>query len=492
MWKQLLQRCARENLTLQGQIREMLVTAILDGQLKPDTPVPSSRELATELGVGRITVVLAYQQLADEGYLVSRERKGHFVSSALLGERIQPRGSSHSRPSTAPIAWAQRLYQQPRQQRSIVKPANWQKSPYPFLYGQFDESLFPTAAWRECCLKALSVLDIRDWAPDQITRDDDSLVEQICTRVLPRRGVWATADQLIITVGAQHALYMVADLLMRERTRVGIEDPCYPDARNIFASRTPQIVPLPVDVNGLIVDDRLRELDYLYTTPSHQCPTGVTMPLHRREELLRLAEAADLVIIEDDFESESNFSGNPIPALKSLDRNERVIYIGSLSKSMAPGLRIGYIVAAPALIAELRALRRLMIRHPSSFIQRSLSLFISLGYNDAHLKRLAEAQKERGAIVLEALERHAPQCTVTPLSGGGSCWVQLPDNVSAAELAERAAEQGVLIEPGDVFFQAAQPAGRFIRLGFQSINARVIDEGIATLAGVINSLQKCR
>ncbi len=492
MWKQLLQRSTRENLTLQGQIREMLVSAILDGQLKPGTAVPSSRELATELGVGRITVVLAYQQLADEGYLLSRERKGHFVSSALLGQRMQSPSPSDNIHQAQSIDWAERLHQHPSTQRSIVKPSNWQKSPYPFLYGQFDESLFPTAAWRECCLKALSVLDIRDWAPDQITRDDESLVEQICTRVLPRRGVWATADQLIITVGAQHALYMVADLLMRKHTRVGVEEPCYPDARNIFVSRTPNVTALPVDDNGLVVDDRLRHLDYLYTTPSHQCPTGVTMPLHRREELLRIADASDLVIIEDDFESENNFSGNPIPALKSLDRSERVIYIGSLSKSMAPGLRIGYIVAAPALIHELRALRRLMIRHPSSFIQRSLSLFISLGYNDAHLKRLAQAQKERCAMVLDALARYAPQCTVTPLGGGGSCWVQLPDNVPATELAERAAERGVLIEPGDVFFQTEPPARHFIRLGFQSINARVIDEGIATLAEVVSEMQKRR
>ena len=492
MWKQLMHNSARENLTLQGSIREMLVSVILDGQLKPGTPVPSSRDLASELGVGRVTVVLAYQQLVDDGYLVSRERKGHFVCSALLGERLHARTVADAERRAPSIAWTQRLHQRPSMQRSIVKPANWQKSPYPFLYGQFDESLFPTAAWRECCHKALSVLDIRDWAPDQITRDDDSLVEQICTRVLRRRGVWATADQLMITVGAQHAIYMVADLLMRERTRVGIEDPGYPDARNIFTLRNAQIVPLPVDDNGLIVDNRLRELDYLYTTPSHQCPTGVTLPLHRREELLRLADSSDLVIIEDDFESENNFAGNPIPALKSLDSNERVIYIGSLSKSMAPGLRIGYIVAAPALIAELRALRRLMIRHPSSFIQRSLSLFISLGHNDAHLKRLAQAQKERSALILDALARHVPQCKVTPFGGGGSCWVQLPDNVRANALAARASERGVLIEPGDVFFHADPPSHNCVRLGFQSIDARVIDEGIATLAGVIIEMQKHR
>ena len=154
MWKQLLQHSARDNLTLQGQIREMLVTVILDGQLKPEAPVPSSRELANELGVGRITVVLAYQQLADEGYLVSRERKGHFVSPALLGQRMQARAPAGDEQPAQGIGWSQRLHQHPSAQRSIVKPANWQQSPYPFLYGQFDESLFPTAAWRECCLKA--------------------------------------------------------------------------------------------------------------------------------------------------------------------------------------------------------------------------------------------------------------------------------------------------------------------------------------------------
>lgn len=492
MWKQLFQRNTTSHLSLQGQIREMFVTAILDGQLKADTAVPSSRELAAELGVGRITVVLAYEQLVDEGYLVSRQRKGHFVSAALLGQRIPAPATLEPEAAPQAINWTGRMQQRPSEQRSIVKPAKWQKSPYPFLYGQFDESLFPTAAWRECCLKALSVLDIRDWAPDQITRDDESLVEQICTRVLPRRGVWATADQLMVTVGAQHALYMVADLLMRSHTRVGIEDPCYPDARNIFSSRTPLIEALPVDDNGLVLSDRIRQLDYLYTTPSHQCPTGVTMPLHRRKELLRMADASDVVIIEDDFESENNFAGNPIPALKSLDRSDRVIYIGSLSKSMAPGLRIGYIVAAPALIAELRALRRLMIRHPSSFIQRSLSLFVALGYHDAHLKRLAHAQKERGRLMLEALAKHAPQCTVTPLGGGGSCWVKLPAGVSATELAIKAAERGVLIEPGDVFFQTETPDEHFIRLGFQSISAGVIDAGIAALAGVIQALQPQR
>ena len=490
MWKQLLQRSARGNMSLQGQIREMLVSAILDGQLPAGVPIPSSREMADQLGVARNTVVLAYQQLADEGYLVSRERSGHFVNAEMLAGRLASRARPpHTELVRAAPDWSRRLRLRPSRQRSIVKPADWQKHPYPFLYGQFDATLFPTADWRECCIKALSVLDIRDWAPDQITRDDDSLVQQIRTRVLPRRGVWASADEIVITVGAQHALYLVADLLMREGTRVGIEDPGYPDARNVFSSRTSELIALPVDREGLPVTDTLRGIDFVYATPSHQCPTTVTMPLERREALLKMADEADFVVIEDDYESENRFDGEPIPALKSLDRSNRVIYVGSLSKTLAPGLRIGYIVGPAELIAELRALRRLMLRHPTSFIQRAFALFLSLGHYDALLRRLAAAQRERAGAVVDALARHLPRCEVVPVSGGGSCWVKLPDALDASELAQRASEHGVLIEPGAVFFMADPPPPQFFRLGYSSIAAEAIDPGIRLLADVVRGLR---
>jgi GntR family transcriptional regulator/MocR family aminotransferase len=493
LWKQLLQRSAHETLSLQARIREMLVSAILDGHLPSGAPVASSRELAEELGVSRNTVVLAYQQLADEGYLLSRQRSGHFVNEAMIAGRIAaPRPQLAALDHGASPDWQRRFRLRPSTQRSIVKPADWQQYPYPFLYGQFDSTLFPTADWRECCMKTLSVLDTREWAPDQITRDDEALVQQIRTRVLPRRGVWAAPDELIITVGAQHALYMVADLLVREGTRVAIEDPGYPDARNIFAGRTTQVVPLAVDRDGLPVDERLRDFDYVYTTPSHQCPTGVTLPLQRRKALLDIAKQSDLVVIEDDFETENRFEGEPIPALKSLDHHDRVIYIGSLSKTLAPGLRMGYVVAAPELIAEMRALRRLMLRHPSAFIQRAFALFLSLGHHDAQLRRIALAHRERGVIVQHALARHMPQCEVVPAEGGGLCWVRLPDGLCGGALADAARERGVLIEPGDVFFfDDPAPAG-YVRLGYQSIAAPQIEPGIRILGEVVSSLARHR
>ncbi|MDB5731269.1 MAG: h16, partial [Variovorax sp.] len=323
-------------------------------------------------------------------------------------------------------------------------------------------------------------------------RDDESLVQQIRTRVLPRRGVWASADEIVVTVGAQHALYMIADLLVREGTRVGIEEPGYPDARNIFASRTSELIPLPVDAQGLPMTEALRHLDFVYTTPNHQCPTTATMPLERREALLRMADESDFIIIEDDYESENRFDGDPIPALKSLDRSNRVIYVGSLSKTLAPGLRIGYVVGPAELIAELRALRRLMLRHPPAYIQRAFALFLSLGHHDALLRRLAAAQRERADALRSALAQHLPQCSVAPAGGGGSCWVSLPEPLDATELAEQARNLGVLIEPGEVFFMAEPAPTRHFRMGYSSITPAAIEPGVKVLAELVRGFEHKR
>jgi GntR family transcriptional regulator/MocR family aminotransferase len=484
MWDRLFQRSAQGRISLQGQIRQMLVSAILDGHIPVGVPLPSSRGLAEQLGVARKTVVLAYQQLIDEGYLIARERSGHFVNPDILGRKASPCGGKTGG-GPAP-QWTERFRFQPSRQRNIVKPADWQKFPYPFIYGQFDPSLFPTAQWRECCMKELSVMEIRDWAPDLIAQDDPSLIQQIRTRVLPRRGVWASEEEIVVSVGAQQALYLLADLLVTDRTVVGMEDPGYPDARNIFASRTSRVIGLPVDEQGLPVSEALDQCDYVYVTPSHQCPTTVTLPLERREALLKRAEEADFVLIEDDYECEYGFSKEPTPALKSLDRSDRVIYIGSLSKTFAPGLRLGYIVGPEALIREVRALRRLMLRHPSAFIQRSFALFLALGHHDALLRRLSYAYRERAQVLAEAIDRYLPRVAHVPVTGGASCWVTGPSWLDARELGRAATAHGVLIEPGDIFFMAEDPPRHHFRLGFSSIPVDKIEPGIRRLAEALD------
>ncbi|MDR5780600.1 PLP-dependent aminotransferase family protein [Caballeronia sp. LZ065] len=492
LWAQLFERSRVSGMSLQNQIRQMIVNAILSGHIAPDSALPSSRELADQLNVSRNTVVLAYQQLIEEGYLVSRERSGHFVNPATeelqrgftaTGTRATPAlQTEHGHPD-----WSARIRHAPSNQRNIVKPSNWQSYEYPFIYGQFDTELFPTSDWRESCMHGLSVLEIRNWAPDLIERDDETLVEQIRTRVLPRRGVFAMPDEIVVTNGCQQALYLIADLMCGPQTKVGMENPGYPDARNIFQHRNAQIVPLAVDDDGAVIDDEelMASCDYVCVTPSHQCPTTATMPIERRRALLDLSVRHDFIIIEDDYESENTFSGTPHPALKSLDTAERVVYIGSLSKTFAPGLRLGYIVAPRALIRELRALRRLMIRHPAAYIQRAFATFLALGHHDTLLRKLAPVYKERAEVLMRALATHLPELRASKITGGASCWVEGPPWLDATRLAKDALALGVLIEPGNVFFADLADGQRCFRMGFSAIRAELIEPGVRALAEVV-------
>ncbi|MFA5520904.1 MAG: PLP-dependent aminotransferase family protein [Castellaniella sp.] len=487
MWKALFERRGGKGLSLQEQICQMLVAAVLDGQVSSDVPLPSSRRMAQRLGVSRNTVIIAYQRLVDHGYLLARERRGYFVNPDM--RPVPARGDSPvpppGEPDNAPD-WAGRFRFRPSDQRNIEKPADWQDFPYPFLYGQFDAELFPAAEWRECCLRTLSAMEIGEWAQDMILRDDASLIAQIRQRLLPRRGVWAGEDEIIITVGAQQALYLLADLLVGRDTAVGIEDPGYPDARNIFGARSERLVALPVDGEGLMVTPALAACDYVYTTPSHQCPTTVTMSMARRTALLEQAAAADVILIEDDYESQVSFRGDPFPTLKSMDRSARVIYVGSLSKSLAPGVRLGYVVGPRELIAELRHARRLNLRHPTAFLQRAFGLFLSLGYHDALLARLAEVRHRRARALVDALGRYLPQIHCVPVSGGSSAWLQGPPALDVQRLHRDCKDLGVLIEPGGIFFRDPADGQHCFRLGFSAIKTQRIEAGIQLIRDAVS------
>ena len=488
MREQLFHLSSGSGASLQSQLREMMVRAILGGHILPGSAVPSCRQLAKQLGVARNTVVLAYQHLVDEGYLVARERSGYYVNQDILVGRVNSEpGEPHSEDMFGPD-WSGRFRTAPSHWRQIVKPKDWLKYPYPFIYGQCDLALFPVADWRECSRRALSVGAIRGWARDSVDSDDPELLEQIHTRLLPRRGVWASSDEILITVGAQHALYLLATLFFGEQTVVGIEDPGYVDARSIFRMTTAQLMGLPVDAAGLIPDDKLNQCDYVYVTPSHQSPTTVTMPLARRHELLTRSVDSDFVIIEDDYESEFNYVGQPTPALKSLDHSGRVIYVGSLSKTLAPGLRLGYMVGPKELITEARALRRLMLRHPPANNERAVALFLSLGHHDSLVRRLSHAYKERWQTMGDALARYLPESAHMPAFGGTSCWVKGPETLDTRALVERAAARGILIEPGDVFFYSDPAPRNFFRLGFSSIPVDRIEPGIRMLAEIVHDL----
>ncbi|EKF44210.1 MocR-like pyridoxine biosynthesis transcription factor PdxR [Nitratireductor indicus] len=479
LWTGLFKISPESGQTLQAQIRQAIVSAILDRQIAPSMPLPSCRILAEKLGVARGTVVLAFQQLVDQGFLIARERRGHFVNPEVLAAPPRPQRKQGARNG---VNWGERFRMHASGMPEARKNDEWMKASYPFVYGQFDPSLFPTAEWRECNRMALAVLEIRNWAADMVDRDDPLLIEQIQARLLPRRGIFANPDEILVTLGSQNALYMLATLLMRRETKVAMENPGYPDARSIFQLAGAEIAPVPVDRHGIDVAQIPEDTNFVFATPSHHCPTMVPLSQPRREALLAAAERNDWIVIEDDYDSQLA-DERPQAALKGLDRTGRVVYIGSMSKTLAPGLRMGYIVASADLIAELRALRRFILRHPPANNQRAVALFLSLGHHDTLVRRISAAFEDRREKLVQAVNEILPDWNAADIPGGTSLWLEGPAGLDSMLLAKSAARRSVLIEPGSRFFmeKPLRPS-RFMRLGISSIASQHVEPGIRELA----------
>jgi GntR family transcriptional regulator/MocR family aminotransferase len=478
-----------EQSSLQMQIREALVSAILEHQLSRDEPVPSTRKMAKTLKVSRNTVVLAYQGLLDDGFLVARQRSGYYVSDkAALQPAAAQGGAPQQKQAGQGVDWAARLRLHPAAQENISKPLNWQNYAYPFIYGQVDHTLFPVAEWRDCTRQALGRKWLGTWTNDAREHDDPLLVEHIRRRILPRRGILAEDGDILITLGAQNALYLLSSLLVGAETHVAMEEPGYPDVRNIFNLHSRNVSLVPVDRHGMTMYEALASAQVIFVTPSHQFPTTATMPIERRKALLALARANGSVIIEDDYEFETNYVNEPCPALKSLDEAGNVVYVGSLSKSLFPGLRLGFMVGPRPLIAEARALRRLMVRHAPNTNQRAAALFLSLGHHDTLVRRLHRAYRSRWEIMGKVLAECFPNSADAPSFGGTSYWIRAPQSIDSELLALRAAEHGILIEPGRVHFGQANPPRNFFRLAFSSIDESRIEPGIRLLAKIMKDM----
>lgn len=477
---------------LQEQLRESLVGAILSGIFPADEPLPSCRRLSQQLSVSRNTVALVYESLLDSGYLQSRPRSGYYLhpdyrdpgapkAAAAQEERCEERAAR------AP-EWGERLKCQPRMRQGLLRPSNWMQFAYPFIYGQPNSELFPLEQWREASRDTLRTERNHEWIFDGVDRDDPLLIEQLRTRVLPKRGIWAEPEQILITLGSQNALYLLATLLMGKGTRVGMENPGYRDAWNVFDLRGADIHLQEVDGEGMRIDARLDGCEYLYLTPGHQVPTGVTLSPERRRALLRRIEREDQIVIEDDYDAELNLDNHPQPALKAADRHGRVVYISSLSKCLSPGLRIGYLVADAELVAELRALRRLMYRHPPLNNQRLLAQFLAQGNYDAHLRRFRSEHARRQDELQRAIDSYLGGCRRISASGAGAFWMEAPAGTDTQRLAWAAARRSVMIETGaQHFFDGEAPANCF-RLGFHVLERQRIGPGIRLLAESLEQL----
>ena len=482
---------ANSPMGLQNQIRQKLVDGILSGAFPPGMKLPSSRKLAQQLEVARNTVVGAYQQLIADGYLVSRQRSGIFVNEEILESRVGHSGRGSLAAQAESAAWARRVRSLPARWREVHDQPNWRVFPYPFIDGKFDQSLFPLAEWREANRLSLSVGDVAEWSTDQGDADDPKLIEEIRTKILTRRGIQARADEILITMGTQNSLYLISKMLADATTTFAVEEPGNYEIRNLLQARGADIACQPVDAEGIVVDDSLAETNVVYVTPSHQIPTAVAMSLERRQSLLRSASDNDFLIVEDDYECETNYMDHPLPALRSMDEEGRVIYVASLSKALAPAVRLGFIVANADFIRRARQVRRRILNHPPLNNQRTTAYFLSLGHYDSLMLRLGRVFRERRLALQRALNnvRGVPM-EISPEVGGTTYWVRTPDDFDVANLIREAEKHGILVEPVDHYYSVRANADNCIRMGVTSIPVERIRPGVERLVGLIRELVK--
>ncbi len=475
-------------MNLQNQIRQKLVDGILNGAFPPGMKLPSSRKLAQQLHVARNTVVAAYQQLIADGYLVSRQRSGIFVNEEMLETRV---GYSGANSRAASTAWSRRIRGRVDSASGADDLPNWRHYPFPFIDGKFDSTLFPLAEWREASRLSLSVADVNEWSTGSGDADDAMLIDEIRTKILTRRGIQAGPDEILITMGTQNSLYLVSRLLADPSIKVVMEEPGNHGMRDLLAQRGATIQPQPVDEHGLIVDENLQQADVVYATPSHQIPTAVAMSLDRRQALVNAASSSDFVIVEDDYECEINYMDHPLPALRSMDAEGRVIYVASFSNVLAPGVRLGFIVANPEFIRRARQLRRKLLNHPPLNNQRTAAYFLSLGHYDALMLRLGRIFRARRIALRDALNnmRGIP-LEISPEVGGTTYWVHTPDDFDVRNLAREAERHGLLIEPVNRYYALPDHADNCFRMGVTSLTEDKIRPGVERLIKLVRTLVK--
>lgn len=472
------------NTPMYRRVRAMLEDLLARGVFDGGRPMPSTRYLAQELGVSRNTVAAAYDELIALGVIESRPRSGLYAAAPLT------RTPSAESPRPAPaVDWSTLL--QPRESVEFTRTLGHPDAfdyPYPFISSQPELRSFPVRGWLRAASEAMTGPHLRYSVRDAVDQDDPLLVEALRKEILPSRGIEAAADEILVTSGTQQGLSLIADVLLRPDKIMGFENPGYLDAMHIFKRSGVELSPIPVDGRGAVFD-RSTVFDAMYLTPSHHHPTNVTLSLPRRKLLLELLEERNGFVIEDDYDSEFRFRGRPTPSLKSLGDSRRVIYLGSFSKFLSAGLRIGYIVADPPVIAALRAERHHRTKHLPGHIQRSLALFVMSGDYHKVLRSHRRRLKQNWEIITESINKYMPRVETPSFPPGGvSVWYTGPEDLDAAELTERAVLQGILVADGSRYFFPGTGSRNCLRLGFGSIDQNSIEPGIALLGAIAHRL----
>jgi GntR family transcriptional regulator/MocR family aminotransferase len=454
---------------LSGEIYRQLRSAILEHRLVDGDRLPPTRELARRLGVSRTTTCVAYERLISEGFAVAQAGSGTFVSHAG-GE--PPRRRAPGRPARPLPAW-----------EAIPLPSyTWDEAEFDFRPGVIDAGLFPYRTWRRLMARQFRPEVVRRGVNEHPAGHHD-LRSAIAHHVGLARGIRATADDVVVTNGTQQAIDLIARILLRPGDQVAVEDPGYGTVFLLLRSMGANVRTVPVDREGLVVDEIPAGTRLVYVTPAHQLPLGMTMSLPRRLALLAWARRHDAVIIEDDYDSEFRFGGRPIEPLHMLDDGDRVIYVGSFSKTMLPTLRLGFIVAPPSLWDALWRAKYLADWHTPVPLQGALAEFIDGGQFARHVRRMRLVYEARHGLVSDFMRRRfSSDFQVIPSAAGlhlsATAVDMSPERVQA--IVRRAARIGVRCFPLQLFaLTRAAPSGLVI--GYGAVPTERVEAGLERL-----------
>ena len=469
---------------LHRQIYDACRAAIVDGRLSPGQRIPSTRVLASELGVSRFPVLNAYAQLLAEGYVESRVGAGTVVTSSL------PEQHTSSAPAGRRlVAKREGLRPVARRSSSIPGPEKppWQRGRGAFALGEVAVDQFPLHIWANLVGRRSRKMDAQSLHyGDQM--GSEILRETIAGYLRTARSLRCEAKQVMIVSGSQQAVEISARVLLDPESSVWIEEPGYRLARHTFTLTGCQLVPVPVDREGLDVAAgirKCRKARAAFVTPSHQFPLGVTMSASRRFQLLDWAQNTGSWIIEDDYDSEYRYESMPIACLQGLDTDARVIYVGTLSKVLFPSLRLGYVVMPPDLIEQFITVRRAMDIGPPGFSQEVLADFINEGHFARHIRRMRVLYRERRSALVESIR--AELGSMVEIMGGEAgmhLTIVLPEGSNDLEIARRAARQKLWLWPLSPFYLGEQPRPGFI-LGFGGTPVAEIPQAVSKLRNLL-------
>jgi GntR family transcriptional regulator/MocR family aminotransferase len=466
---------------LSGQIYRQLRAGIQSGHLAAGSRLPPSRLLAEQLGVSRKTVSEAYDRLKLENFLSGQAGSGTFVS-----EQAAPAARVRERADLAGAAVVQRWE---AMDTPLRHPAPEGRSRYEYIGGGSTKSQFPQEEWRRCVLHALrESAQARGFYAQ--AEGMPVLREAIARHAAFSRGVQCGAADVVVTNGAQQALDLVARVLVEPGSMVAVEDPGYPPARMLFASQGAQVVGVPVDEEGIIVDQIPRQARLIYVTPSHQFPLGMAMSAARRRALLDKARAIGAIIIEDDYDSEFRYEGKPVEALQSLDQEGIVAYVGTFSKVLLPELRLGYVMAPPAIRKALAIAKHLSDWHSASMMQLALAKFIDDGYLHKHIRRCHAIYAARRDKILARFDGDlSPWLQAVPSSAGFHLAALFRKRVDLPALLKLARRVDVGLYPLDGFYHAGQPQQGLI-FGFGGIESLDIDPSLDLVRDILLQLDR--